>query len=64
VVDPGSGKSYRAYLEGPGVTPAVVGEVDDPGNYQADNPADVQRATEGRALLEAWQAPAACLKGH
>jgi hypothetical protein len=64
VVDTGNGKAYRAYVEGPGVTPLVMAEVDDPGNYDASDPAKVQRQATGMSLLQQWQAPAACLKGH
>jgi hypothetical protein len=64
VVDAGNGKAYRAYVEGPGVTPLVMTQVDDPGNYDASDPTKVQRAATGKSLLQQWQAPAACLKGH
>jgi len=64
VVDAGNGKAYRAYVEGPGVTPLVMAEVDDPGDYNAGDPGKVQRQTTGKSLLQQWQAPAACLKGH
>jgi hypothetical protein len=64
VVDAGNGKAYRAYVEGPGVTPLVMAEVDDPGNYDPNDPAKVQRQASGKSLLEQWQAPPACLKGH
>src|SRR5262249_19692436 len=64
VVDAGNGKAYRAYVEGPGVTPLVMSRVDDPGNYDASDPAKVQHEEEGKALLQKWNAPPACLKGH
>lgn len=64
IVDAGNGKSYRAYVEGPGVTPLVMAQVDDPGDYNGADPAKVQRQATGASLLQQWQAPAACLKGH
>jgi hypothetical protein len=64
VVDAGNGKSYRAYVEGPGVTPLVMAQVDDPGSYDPNDPAKVQRQAQGKTLLQQWDAPPACLKGH
>jgi hypothetical protein len=64
VVDPGNGTAYRAYVEGPGVTPLVMAQVDDPGNYDPNDPAKVQREATGKSLLQQWNAPDACLKGH
>jgi hypothetical protein len=64
VVDAGNGTSYRLYVEGPGVTPAVMTQVDDPGNYDASNPAKVQRLATGDSLRAQWHAPTACMKGH
>ena len=64
VVNPGNAKAYRAYVEGPGVTPLVLAEVSDPGNYDPSDPAKVKRQADGKALLQQWDAPAACLRGH
>jgi hypothetical protein len=64
VVDAGNGKAYRAYAEGPGVTPLVMAQVDDPGNYDGSDPGKVQRQQTGKSLLQQWNAPRACLKGH
>jgi hypothetical protein len=64
VVDPGYGTSYRAYVEGPGATPLVMAQVADPGNYDSNDPADVQREAHAKSLLQQWNAPPACLKGH
>jgi len=64
VIDPGNGKAYRAYVEGPGVTPLVMAEVEDPGDYDPGDPAKVQRQAQGKALLAQWHAPPACLRGH
>jgi len=64
VVDAGNGKAYRAYVEGPGVTPLVMAQVDDPGNWDPNDPAKGQRRATSTSLLQQWQAPPACLKGH
>jgi hypothetical protein len=64
IVDAGNGKRYRLYVEGPGVTPLVMAEVDDPGDYNASDRAKVQRQATGKSLLQQWHAPPACLKGH
>ena len=46
VVDPGSGRAYRAYVRGPGVTPLVMTQVvDDPGDY---DPSDPKRSSGSR----------------
>jgi hypothetical protein len=63
-VVPGPGKAYRAYTEGPGVTPLVMTEVTDPGNYDQNDLAKVERQSNGLSLLKSWNAPPACLKGH
>jgi hypothetical protein len=63
-VDPGPGKAYRAYTEGPGVTPLVLTEVQDPGNYDPKDLAKVERQANARSLLNSWGAPPACLAGH
>jgi hypothetical protein len=41
-----------------------MAQVDDPGNYDPNEPAKVQRQQTGKSLLQQWNAPAACLKGH
>ncbi|MBA3717570.1 MAG: hypothetical protein H0W87_05005 [Actinobacteria bacterium] len=64
IVDAGNGKNYRLYVEGPGVTPLVTTEVADPGDFNVSDPAKVQRQATGKSLLQQWQAPAACTKGH
>ena len=64
VVDPGEGKAYRAFVEGPGVTPLVLAQVDDPGDYNATDSAKVQHEAQVKTLLQQWNAPPACLKGH
>jgi len=64
VVDAGNGKAYRVYTEGPGVTPLVMAQVDDPGSYDANDAAKVQRQARGKSLLQQWNAPPACMKGH
>ena len=64
IVDPGNGKAYRAYVEGPGVTPLVMAQVDDPGSFDPNDSSKVRRQAEGKTLLEQWNAPPACLKGH
>jgi hypothetical protein len=63
-VDAGNGKAYRAYVEGPGVTPLVMTQIDDPGNYDPNDLAKVERQSNALSLLNGWQAPPACLKGH
>jgi hypothetical protein len=62
VVDPGNGSRYRAYVEGPGATPAVQAEVVDPGDWNDADPAKVERLQQGDALLQRWSSPPACLK--
>jgi len=64
VVDAGNGKRYRVYAEGPGVTPLVLAEVDDPGNWDPNNAAKVARFNRGRGLLADWNVAPACRKGH
>jgi len=64
VVDAGNGKKYRVYAEGPGVTPLVMTEVDDPGDFDPQDSAKVKREEAGDSLLQVWLAPPACLKGH
>jgi len=64
IVDAGYGKRYRVYAEGPGVTPLVLAEVDDPGNWDPNDPAKVARFARGRELLGDWSVAPACRKGH
>jgi hypothetical protein len=64
VVDAGNGTRYRVYVAGPGVTPAVIAEVEDPGDYDPNDKDDVARQEAGKLLLQEWGAPPACLKGH
>jgi hypothetical protein len=64
LVDAGNGTAYRAYVEGPGVTPLVMTQVGDPGDYDANDPAKVQHEAQAKSLLQQWNAPAACLNGH
>ena len=64
VVDAGNGTAYRAYVQGPGVTPLVMAQVDDPGNYDPNDPAKVQHQQTANSLLKQWQAPPACLKNR
>lgn len=64
LVNPGNGRAYRAFVEGPGVTPLVMAQVADPGNYDATDPVKVQREAQAETLLQQWNAPPACLKGH
>lgn len=47
----GNGTRYRVTVQGPGVTPDVVQEVDDPGNFDSGDPADVQREHDANAIL-------------
>lgn len=49
---PGQGKRYRIEVLGPGVTPNLVVEVDDPGSYDANDPQKVayERAMNARLL--------------
>ena len=63
-VDPGPGKAYRAYAEGPGVAPLVMTQVQDPGDYDPNDPAKVERQSTTLSLLKAWGAPPACQKNH
>jgi hypothetical protein len=63
-VDAGNGTAYRAYVEGPGVTPLVMTQVADPGNYDQNDLAKVERQSNGLSLLNSWNAAPACLKGH
>jgi hypothetical protein len=39
-------------------------QVADPGNYDATDPVKVQREAQAETLLQQWNAPPACLKGH
>jgi hypothetical protein len=64
IVDAGNGTKYRVYGEGPGVTPLVSAEVDDPGDFDMNDPAKVTREEMGDSLLQQWSAPPACLKGN
>jgi hypothetical protein len=64
VVNAGYGKRYRVYVEGPGVTPLVLAEVNDPGDWNPADPAKVARYEQGTKLLDEWSVPAACRKGH
>jgi hypothetical protein len=64
VVDAGNGTQYRAYVEGPGVTPAVMTEIADPGNFDPSDAAKVTKQKTGLSLLQQWSAPPTCLKGH
>jgi hypothetical protein len=41
-----------------------MAQVDDPGNYDANDPAKVQRQERANSLLQQWQAPPACLKNR
>ena len=41
-----------------------MAQVDDPGNYDAGDPTKVQREAQGKTLLQQWNAPPACQKGH
>jgi hypothetical protein len=65
LADSGVGKRYRVTVEGPGVTPDVVTEIDDPGDYDPQNAADVQRQADATsALKQVSAATPICLKGH
>jgi hypothetical protein len=46
----GHGKAYRLWVQGPGVTPNLLGEVRDPGRWDPGNAAKVQYEAEMKAL--------------
>ncbi len=59
----GTGTKYRAYVEGPGVTPLVMAEVADPGNFDPSDPAKVAHENETNAIIDRYAADApACLR--
>lgn len=64
VVDAGNGTQYRLYVEGPGVTPLVMAQIADPGDFDPNDPAKVAQENSAKAALQQISAPEACLKGH
>jgi hypothetical protein len=64
-VQAGNGTAYRVIVEGPGVTPDVVTEIDDPGEFDPASTADVQRQADATSALQQISATTPiCLKGH
>jgi hypothetical protein len=48
------GEQYRATVIGPGVTPDVMWQGTDPGNWDKNDPAKVQLQTDMNTLLASW----------
>ena len=54
---PGVGRRYRVSVIGPGVTPDVSRTIDDPGNFDASDPAKVARERRMNAKLDSILGP-------